>query len=179
MMTKTRSFRNTAVVFILLLFALSGCGKTYPIHDYEIDREKHPGWYTYDDNDYFEYLNVHFSGKNSSSGRDPVEKATYLIFESSAAAKSYFNWCLDDCKEAGVEIYDKGWGWFISDVPHTYDAEITRMYYLDRNVIICADVYMTTYSTLGDSSSYDNSDMKKYILDNHGEMREFVMGLFS
>ena len=52
------------------------------------------------------------------------------------------------------------------------------MYYLDRNVIICADVYMTTYSTLGDSSSYDNSDMKKYILDNHGEMREFVMGLF-
>lgn len=179
MRTKGRHLINTALVTLLLmLFALSGCDITYPIHDYMIDKEKHPGWYTHERSDYVEYLDVSYSN-NGRSGRDPIEKANYLVFESSSAAKSYFNYCLNDCREAETEIYDRGSNWFVAKVPHTYDVEITRMYYLDRNVIICADVYSAYYSTNGETGSKDNSDMKKYILDHHSEMRDFAMGLFS
>ena len=86
---------------------------------------------------------------------------------------------IDECKEEGTGIKERGLSWFIAKVPHTYDCDITGMYYLDKNVVIYAEVYITTYSTLGDTSSKDKSDMKKYILKNHSEMREFVMELFS
>jgi len=179
MRTKSGHYRHAAfVLLILMLFTLSGCGETYPIHDYEIDRDKHPGWHFYEGSQYVEHLEVSFSG-TGLSGSDPAERATYLVFESSGAAKTYYKKCIKDCKDSEAEIYERGTNWFISHVPHTYDAEITRMYYLDQNVIICADVYIAMYNTLGDSDSINNSDMKEYILDNHGEMRESVMELFS
>lgn len=175
MKTKRRHLRYVSFISLLiLLFAMSGCSKTYPIHDFEIDKEQHPGWYTYWGNDFCEYLNVSYS----ESSNEQVERATYMVFESASAAKSYYDYFLDDCKKTESEIYDQGSGWVVCKVPHTYDAEITSMYYLDRNVIICADVYAAYYNTLGDTKSVDNSDMKNYILDNHNEMREFVMGLF-
>lgn len=179
MRTKERLIRYTAFVqLIFVLFGLSGCGKTYPIHDYAIDQDKHPGWYVCEKSNFVEHLDVHYS-YNLRSGQDPVENATYLVFDSSASARSYFNNCLDECKEEGTGIKERGLSWFIAKVPHTYDCDITGMYYLDKNVVIYAEVYITTYSTLGDTSSKDKSDMKKYILKNHSEMRDFVMELFS
>ena len=179
MRTRGRHLRNTAFVTLLLvLIALSGCGKTYPIDDMEIDRDNHPGWYTYDGSDFVKHIRVYYRQPDGRAGTEPIQQADYLVFESSSAAKTYFNSYLDDCRESDSEIYDKGWGWFVAELPHTYDAEITRMFYLDGNVVICADIHTVCYSTLGYSSVYNNPDMKGYIIDHHTEMKEFVMGLF-
>ena len=156
------------IVFAIILLAavlLTACSATYNINELGIDRDKYPNWYadTRYEEDY-EYLYVRYSGRDKN---EPMEKMTYMVFESSAEARKYYKYWKDYCDDSS-EIYDKGGNWFIARTPNTYDAEITEMYYRDQNVIICAEVYITTYSTLGDSHSKDSSDLESYVRNNQG-----------
>lgn len=179
MRSRVNYLRSIAVVFLLLAaLSLSACGKRIPISKYVLNSEDNPNWYSsYKERDGFEYLKVKYYSKGGGSS-EPVQIPEYLIFGSSAEARSYYKSIYKEYKDEDADFYGHGSNWFVSDVPRTYDAVITRMYYVDRNVVICADVEVTTYSTLGDVGHTNNSGIEDYIRQHHSEMREFVMELF-
>lgn len=178
MRSRVNYLRSIAVVFLVLAaLSLSACGKA-PLSEYVLNSADNPGWYSkYKESDGFEYLKVSYGGYGRVS-TEPEQIPDYLIFGSSAEARSYYRSIYKEYKNEDADFYGHGSNWFVSDVPRTYDAVITRMYYLDRNVVICAEVEVTTYSTLGDVSRTDNSGIKDYILHHHSDMREFVLDLF-
>ena len=179
MRSSVNYLRSIAVVFLVLAaLSLSACGKRVKLSDYVLNSVDNPGWYSsYKEMDGYEYLKVKYGGYGRVS-TEPEQIPEYLIFGSSAEARSYYRSIYKEYKNEDADFYGHGSNWFVSDVPRTYDAVITRMYYVDRNVVICADVDITTYSTLGDVSHTNNSGIEDYIRQHHSDMRKFVIGLF-
>lgn len=166
--------RIVVAVIMLVAVLLTACAPIYNIEELEIDRDDYPGWYAdLRNHGGYDYLDVRYSGSDKS---EPMEKTTYMVFESSAEARKYYNFWIDYCDDSS-EIYEKGINWFITREPNTYDAIITEMYYRDQNVIICAKVDVTTYSTLGDNHRTDNSELKPYVKNNHTEIRKTVLDM--
>jgi hypothetical protein len=165
--------KKIAVAAILLLTViLTACSSTYNIKEMGIDKESHPGWSAdLRNSDDHEYMYVRYNGRTKS---EPLQRMTYMVFGSSAEAKDYYKYWIDYC-DGSAEVYDKGKDWFITRLPDTYDVIITSMFYREGNIIICANVEVTTYSTLGDSSTTNNSDLKQYVTDNHMDIRKSVL----
>ena len=164
----------TVAVIILFAVFLTACSSTYNINELGIDKEKHPDWSAkLRNSEDFDYLDVYYDGRTK---KEPMEKMTYMVFASSAEAKEYYKYWIGYCDDY-IKIHDKGVNWFITRLPNTYDVVITTLFYRDGNVIICANVDITTYSTLGDNSTTDNSDLKPYVMENHSDIRKSVMDM--
>ena len=168
--------RKTVVALIMLATVfLTACSSTYNIKELGIDKDNYPGWSAkLRQRDDYEYLDVYYYAIPRS---EPMQRMTYMVFGSSAEAKKYYNFWIDYCKKS-TEVYDKGTNWFVTRLPDTYDVVKTSMFYREENVIICADVEVTTYSTLGDSSTTNNSDLRPYVMDNHSAIRKSVLEMF-
>lgn len=164
-------------VAVLMIFAvfLTACS-TYNIKELGIDGDKYPGWHAdlrrWDD---FDYLDVSYYGPGREK-EEPMEKMTYMVFESSAEAKKYYRYWIDYCDDSS-DVQGRGANWFITRLPNTYDVVIIEMFYRDQNVIICAKVDVTTYSTLGDSHTTNNADLKPYVMHNHADIRKTVLAM--
>jgi hypothetical protein len=165
--------KKIAVVFALIIAVfLTACSSTYNINELGIDKEKHPNWSAkLRSREDFDYLDVYYYGRMKS---EPMQKMTYMVFASSAEAKAYYKYWLSYCDDSS-EVLDKGFDWFITRLPNTYDVVITSLFYRDGNVIICANVDVTTYSTIGDSSTTDNSDLRPYVMEKHSDIRKSVL----
>ena len=165
------------VAFVMLItMLLTACSANLKIDELDIDRDEYPDWFcSLWKEDDFEYLYVRYGQKSN----DPFEKMSYMVFRSSSDAKKYYKEWYDYCRSSGSDRLDHGANWFITRVPNTYDVVINAMYYRDKNVIIYAEVDITTYSTLGDSHSRSNPELRQYVLSNHSSIRRTVLGMLS
>ena len=164
-------------LIMIVAVLLTACSSTYKIDELVIDSEKYPGWdATLRKREGHDYLDVRFNdyGREKS---EPMQKMTYMVFKSSSEAKKYYRYWIDYCDDSS-ELYEKGNNWFITRLPDTYDVVITAMFYRDKNVIICAEVNITTYSTIGDSHTTNNAGLRPYVMGNHADIRRSVMKLF-
>ena len=77
--------RIVVAVIMLVAVLLTACAPIYNIEELEIDRDDYPGWYAdLRKHGGYDYLDVHYSGSDKS---EPMEKMTYMVFESSAEAR--------------------------------------------------------------------------------------------
>lgn len=176
------------LVVITMLFAvlLSSCAAKYDLDDLKIDKDKYSGWHSREldgwrELDDFSYIDVYYSGRKS--GIDQQMK--YMVFESSSVAKEYFKKWKKYYYNTDDGESQSGTNWYICREPGTYDMIAYAMYYREENVIIYSEVSLTYYSTENGGtssvavSSSEGDQVRKYILENHKELRENVMKMLT
>ncbi len=183
--------RIFTVIVLVMAVLLTSCSEKYDLEELKIrDRAAYSGWHARQSSGYrgdlrdFRYVDVTYYS-NGKGKHEMDQKASYMVFESSSDARSYYNIWKDYCLSKTEEENQSGANWFISRQPDTYDMIAYTMYYLEWNVIICADVELTYYSTenggtstVGVSGSEGNQ-IKNYILENHAKLRDNVMKMLT
>ncbi|MCR4775187.1 MAG: hypothetical protein K5869_02280 [Saccharofermentans sp.] len=183
--------RILTVIVLLMAVLLTSCTEKYDLDELKIrDSAAYPGWHVRQASGYkgdlrdFRYVDLtYYSNGKGKSKMD--QEISYMVFESTAAARSYFNIWKDYCLKDKEDERQSGANWFISRQPDTYDMIAYTMYYLEWNVIIRADVELTYYSTenggttsVGVSESEGNQ-IKNYILENHAKLRDNAMKMLT
>ena len=134
------------------------------------------------------YLYVYHAGAKTTE----TDYMQYMIFNSAKDAGKIFE---NRYKQYNEEILNEGENWFRYNVPGVCDAYIESMYYLEGNVIICADVSVTstwasyydedydtspstteTFDTTDPAGGhYDLNNLAPYIFANAPSIREFIL----
>ncbi|MBQ5336959.1 MAG: hypothetical protein J6W65_05920 [Oscillospiraceae bacterium] len=176
------------VITLLMAVLLTSCSAKYDLDAMKINKEDHPGWHEKIRTGYkvvedYRFIEVSYGGYGRSK-TEMDQKLEYRIFESTSDAKGYYKKWKDYCYRGSEGEKNSGVNWFVSREPDTYDMIAYRMYYREDNVIICADVSLTYYSTENGGTSStavsesEGDQIRKYILDNHKKLKENVMKMF-
>lgn len=123
---------------------------------------------------------VYLTISNRSKKEELVDYLSFVVYDTPEDAKNmYDNLYIEYEQYAG----DKDDNWFTFWVPGVCDAEIIRMYYLEENIIISADIevlsaWAAPIDQVGTpsegSDDYDRETRKNYIIDNASSLRAYI-----
>ena len=125
---------------------------------------------------------------HSSKRNDALDYMTFHVYDSSSEAKKAYGNIYDEFSEYKSE---EGDNWFCYWEPGVCDAEVERMYYIEDNVIITAEIgviscwsgdYLddgatpTTATTTSDDPYVTNRRLlKNYIIENAADIHEYLL----
>ena len=123
---------------------------------------------------------VYLAISNRSQKEELVDYLSFVVYDTPEDAKNmYDNLYIEYEQYAG----DKDDNWFTFWVPGVCDAEIIRMYYLEENIIISADIEVLSawaepIEQVGtpspESKQFDRETRKNYIIDNASSLRAYI-----
>ena len=127
------------------------------------------------------FLQISNSGK---TGRETeIEYLLFWVYDSEEDAKKAYEGYYNESKEFDKgRFWEEGTNWFISEEPGVMDASIVWMNYIEGNVIISADLGTTSSwskakdpDTPSDSDRFNRATLKDYVLENHSDIRSYVI----
>ena len=137
--------------------------------------------------DGLEYLYVWDGGMKESE----IEHLHFVVYDDASDARSNYESMYERYSEYtklhGGWGWEEGVNWFTAQEPDVCDASVVQIICLEQNVIITADIQVTSEWGMVDDTTYetttlpadyfDIATLKDYVIDNSEEIRDFVLNV--